>query len=58
MLSQLILEELTILADGLMTLFIKRNSAFSNGSSNLSRNPPDCIVLDKWVFDNLMSVDN
>ena len=24
---------------------------------NLPKNPPDCIVLDNWVFDNLISVD-
>ena len=25
--------------------------------SNLPRNPPDCIVFDNWVFDNLISAD-
>ena len=24
---------------------------------NLLRNPPDCIIFDKWVLDNLISVD-
>ena len=30
---------------------------FSNGPSNLIRDPPDCIILDNWVFDYLISVD-
>ena len=30
---------------------------FSYGRSNLPRNLPDCIILDNWVFDNLISVD-
>ena len=47
----------TILANGLITFFIKGNSVFSNGPSNLPRNPPYCIVLDNWVFDNLISVN-
>ena len=33
------------------------NPVFSNGPSNLTRNPPDCITLDNWVFDSLISVD-
>ena len=47
----------TLLANGLITFFINGNSVFSNGPSNLPRNPPDCIILDNWVFDNLISVD-
>ena len=47
----------TLLASGLITFFINGNLVFSNGSSILPRNPPDCIILDNWVFDNLTSVD-
>ena len=46
----------TLLANGLITFFINGNPAFSNESSNLPRNPPDCIIFDNWVFDNLISV--
>ena len=34
------------LANGLITYFINGNPVFSDGSSNLPRNPPDCINLD------------
>ena len=47
----------TLLANDLITIFIKDNPVFSNGPSNLPRNPPDCIILDNWAFDNLISVD-
>ena len=47
----------TLLANGLITFFIKGNLVFSNGPSNLLRNPPDCIIYDNWVFDNLILVD-
>ena len=43
----------TLLANGLITFFINGNTVFSNGPSN----PPDCIVLDNYVFDNLISAD-
>ena len=35
----------TFLANGLITFFINGNPAFSNGPSNLPRNPPDFISL-------------
>ena len=47
----------TLLANGLITFFIKGNPVFSNGPSNLLRNPPNCIIFDNWVFDNLMPAD-
>ena len=47
----------TILANGLITCFINGNPVFSNGPGNLPRNPPDCIILDNLVFDNLIFVD-
>ena len=46
-----------LLANGLITFFINGNPVFSNGPSNLPRNPPDCIIFNNWVFDNLISVD-
>ena len=33
----------TLLANGLIIFFINGNPVFSNGPSNLPRNPPDCI---------------
>ena len=36
----------TLLANGLITFFINGNLVFSNGPSNLPKNPPDCIILD------------
>ena len=47
----------TILANGLITIFFNGNPFFSNGSSNLPRNPPDCIIFDNWLFDHLRSAD-
>ena len=47
----------TLLANGLTTFFINGNPVFSNGPSDLLRNPPDCIIFDNWVFDNLISAD-
>ena len=35
----------TLLANGLITFDMKGNPVFSNGPSNLPRNPPDCIIL-------------
>ena len=46
----------TLLANGLITLFINGNPVFSNGPNNLLRNS-DCIIFDNWVFDNLISAD-
>ena len=36
----------TLLANGLIRFYINGNPAFSNGPSNLPKNPPDCIILD------------
>ena len=36
----------TLLASGLITFFINGSPVFSNGQSNLLRNPPDYIILD------------
>ena len=48
----------TLLANGLITFFINGNPFFSNGPSNLPGSPPDCIILDNSVFDNLISADD
>ena len=48
----------TLLANAFITFFIKGNLVFSNGPRSLPRNPPDCIILDNWVFDKLTSVDD
>ena len=47
----------TLLAPGLITFFINGNLVFSNGTRSLPRNPPDSIILDNLVFNNLISVD-
>ena len=52
--------ELKLLTNGLITVFVNGNPAFSNGPRSLPRNPPDCIILDNQVirgFDSLISVD-
>ena len=36
---------------------VNGNPVFSKGPSNLPKNPPDCIIFDNWVFENLMSTD-
>ena len=47
----------TLLANGLIEFFIKGNPVFSNGPRSLPKNAPDCIILENWVFDSIMSVD-
>ena len=46
-----------LLVNDLITFFINGNPVFINGSRSLPRNPPDYIILDIWVFDNLISID-
>ena len=36
----------TLLATGVITLFINGNPVFNKGPSNLPKNPPDCIIFD------------
>ena len=36
----------TLLANGVITLFINGNPVFNKGPSNLPKNPPDCIIFD------------
>ena len=46
----------TLLANGLITFFINGSPVFNNGPRSLPRYPPDCTILDNWVFDNLISI--
>ena len=46
-----------LLANGLIIFFIKGSPVFSNEPRSLPRNPPDSIILDIWVFDNLILAD-
>ena len=46
-----------LLANGLITFFIRDKFVFSNEPRSLSRNPPDCMILDIWAFGDLISVD-
>ena len=48
---------ITLLANGLSTLFIKGKPVFSNGPKSLPRNYPDCPILDSSVSDNFLSGD-
>ena len=36
----------TLLANGLITLFVNGSPVYSNGPRSLPRNSPDCIILD------------
>ena len=49
--------ELKHSANGLIIFFINYRPVLNNGPKGLPRNPPDCIVLDNWVFESLISVD-
>ena len=49
---------ITVLANGLITFFINGNPVFGNGPRSIPKNPPDCIIQDVWVFDNLISADD
>ena len=42
----------TLSANGLSAFFIKSNPVFSNGPKSLPKNPPNCLILCNWVFDN------
>ena len=47
----------TLSTNGLITFFVNGNPVFSNGPRSLPQTPPDWIILDNWVFDNAISVD-
>ena len=40
-----------------MAQLLNGNLVFSNEQRCLPRSPPNCIILDNWVFDNLISND-
>ena len=46
----------TLLINGLITFFISGKPVFSNRPRSLPRNPSDSIILDIWIFGNLISV--
>ena len=46
-----------LLANGVIKYFIKGNPVVNKGPSNLPRNPPDSIIFDNWVLENLISTD-
>ena len=46
-----------LLANGLITFFIKGNPAFNKGPSNLSKKPPDWIILLICALESFISVD-
>ena len=43
-----------LLANGLSKFTIKCKTVFSNCPRSLLRNPPNYIILDNWVFENLI----
>ena len=45
----------TLLANGLITFFIKAHPVFRNGPRSLPRNS---TILDNWVFDKSILVDD
>ena len=47
----------TLLNDGLSIFFIKRKPVSSNSPKSSTRNPPDCPILDNWVFENIILAD-
>ena len=48
----------TYLANGLITFFINGNHVFSIGPRSLPRNPPNFTILNNWIFDNMILVDD
>ena len=46
-----------LLDNGLITFSINCKTVFSNGPRSLPRNPPNCTILDSWVFDSLILTD-
>ena len=44
----------TLSANGFNTFFLKARLVFSNGPKSLPKNPSDCPVLCKCLFDNFV----
>ena len=47
----------TLFANGLITFFINGSLVFNKKTKSLPRISPESIILDNWVFDSLISVD-
>ena len=47
----------TLLANAMNTFFIKAKPNFSGGPRSLLKNPPDCPILKRWVFDQFILTD-
>ena len=47
----------TLLVNVLITFFINSSPVFNNELRSLPRNPAHCIILEKLVFNNLLSID-
>ena len=47
----------TFLANDLSTFFIKGKPNFSCSPRSLLKNPPDCPILKRWVFDHFILTD-
>ena len=47
----------TLLANGVITFFIKGDPVFTKGPSNLPKNHPHYIIFVSWIFENLISAD-
>ena len=48
----------TLFSNSLSTFFINSRLIFINCPRSLPRNPPECMILDSWVFDNVLSFDD
>ena len=47
----------TLLAHGLSTFLFKDKLVFSNDLKSLPKNPPNCTILDSWIFENFILAD-
>ena len=47
----------TLLANGLSKFFIKGKPVFSYGPRSFPLSPPDCTILEIWVFDSFIIVE-
>ena len=47
----------TLLANDVSIFFINGKLGFIDGPKSLPRNPPHCIILECWVFDNFILAD-
>ena len=47
----------TVLDNGLSKFVIKGKPVFSNGNKGLSKGPLDYTILESWVFDKFILVD-